>query len=177
MPTNTARWWAYFEELYSRVGTLENQNRATSRFCLARQMFETRFVWSIDMDENRAFDGLALRRGFTSSREPCSVFEVVLALSNHLSFETSFSSQMETSDWFWRLVDNLGLFGYTDEVYFGNDQAHLEVHDILERFLNRGYEPSGRGGLFPLNSNSGDQRTVELWYQMSSYLLEHEDLW
>ena len=39
--------------------------------------------------------------------------------------------------------------------------------------VERRYKRSGEGGLFPLKNAAKDQRKVEIWYQLSSYLLEN----
>ena len=44
---------------------------------------------------------------------------------------------------------------------------------ILNKIIDRGYSRRGVGGLFPLKYSKNDQRKVELWYQMHSYLIEN----
>jgi hypothetical protein len=36
----------------------------------------------------------------------------------------------------------------------------------------RTYDRRGHGGLFPLQRSNRDQRRVEIWYQLSEYLLQ-----
>ena len=44
------------------------------------------------------------------------------------------------------------------------------VDDVIARFLNREYEPDGKGGLFTVKNCSNDMRKVEIWSQLSWYL-------
>ncbi len=142
---------------------------------MLEQLFLMEFVWFIPNDDNRAEDGRELRREFLEAEgitdvDPnwvslgCSVLEMLIALSRRLTFE----AEGESSEWFWTLIANAGLDRYTDARRFHRDA----VTDILERIIWRTYQPDGRGGLFPLQRAHEDQRDVELWYQMSAYLLE-----
>ena len=44
------------------------------------------------------------------------------------------------------------------------------VTKVIGRFLNREYEPNGKGGLFIINNCNDDLRDVEIWYQLCWYL-------
>jgi hypothetical protein len=70
-----------------------------------------------------------------------------------------------TGQWFWSMVVNLGLGSMNDAKY---DRRYVE--EIILRFLNREYEPDGRGGLFTVKNCSEDLRDVSIWYQMNWYL-------
>lgn len=125
-------------------------------------------------DDNRMEDGKELRQEFlyefkvddTWMNEPCSVLEMLIALARRLAFEVN----GDTDEWFWHLMYNLGLEQYTDDVF--NHVVAEDVDDILDTFLDRKYGHNGEGGLFPLEETRADQTEVEIWYQMSTYLLE-----
>ena len=72
------------------------------------------------------------------------------------------------------MLSNAGLDSFSDAVY--NDNPDFDIRRIVDikirRILNREYHPDGDGGLFPLMNPREDQRGVEIWYQMSAYLLE-----
>ena len=70
-----------------------------------------------------------------------------------------------TGQWFWGMISNLGLGSMTDDRY---DRAYVDF--VIDRFLNREYEPNGRGGLFTVEKSKKDLRRVEIWYQMCWYL-------
>ena len=93
---------------------------------------------------------------------------MLIALSDRLAFEAGGS----TGPWFWKLVENLELKQYTDNIY--EISIEEEVDEVLDRLINRTYERDGSGGLFPLRQDPRDQRKVEILYQMSSYLLEND---
>ena len=70
-----------------------------------------------------------------------------------------------TGQWFWGMIVNLGLGFMTDSRF---DEKFVD--DVIFRFLNREYEPDGKGGLFTVRNCKYDLRTVEIWYQMCWYL-------
>jgi hypothetical protein len=149
-------------------------NPRTSHSRLLRQLHTTEFVFIIPNDDNRVLDGLELRAEFLHrgrmkhvDREwetlGCSCLEMMIGLSRRLSFE----AEGEPREWFWIMIDNLGLTRFDDDLY--DEEA---VEEILTIFVYRQYLPDGQGGLFPLQVPHQDQREVDLWYQMNAYLLE-----
>jgi hypothetical protein len=167
----------YLTWLYSQIGDPETTVRSRSYWKLARQMYTKEFVWFIPNDDNRVADGRYLREEFIEDSglddiDPewlylgCSMLEMLIGLSRRLAF----LEDGEAHDWFWHLVNNLGL-RYDDRKQFPADH----VEEVLDNVIWRTYEPDGRGGLFPLRDADRDQRDVELWYQLAAYLLERED--
>lgn len=177
----------YFDWLYSHVGS-SNLNPAHSYKLLAEQLHKRRFTWSVPMDDNRIADACALRRKFSSiagielnheDTDPqygCSVLELILSIADRCAFESAGSNcGFDTDEWFWILMKNLAMDQYTDDVYCGERGVPEQVEHILDVFIDRRYKRDGRGGLFPLRHPNQDQREVELWYQMSAYLIEQID--
>ena len=70
-----------------------------------------------------------------------------------------------TGQWFWGMIINLDLGPFVN----GKFDKRL-VDDIITRFLNREYEPDGRGGLFMIRHCTRDLRTVAIWHQLCWYL-------
>ena len=149
---------------------------------LLRRLHDVYFRYSIERDRNRAKDGEGLRYRFAISRGydcsnaiidilsgPCSVLEMMVALS--IRCEEDFTDNPHlgnrTSQWFWAMIVNLGLGSMTD-----NRIRYNYVDDVLERFLDRDYEPNGKGGLFTVKNSIADMRDVEIWYQLCWYLNE-----
>lgn len=134
------------------------------------------FTYLMKNDENRAADGVNLRYQFAYEHNygniseylngPCSVLEMMLALSirceQHIMDDPDIGDR--TSNWFWLMINNLGLKSMTDSNF--NKSFTIERIDI---FLKRAYEPNGEGGLFMVD-NDCDMRTTEIWYQMCAYL-------
>ncbi len=167
----------YFDWLTSLVAS---DRQADDYTCLLTELFYTEFTWTIDMDENRAVDGIALRTRFeqetdcrcdwTEFEHPCTILEMMVALAvrceEHIMDD--FECGDRTDEWFWAMISNLGLITYTDDRF--NEHR---VKTIIQRFLNREYAKNGRGGLFLVHDMRwGDMRDAEIWYQMNWYLDE-----
>ena len=152
---------------------------------LARMLHNREFysIWS--NDQNRVEDGKMLRNIFRDEtlynnyecleRPNCSVLEMLIALA--IRMESILEDPAEgdrTISWFWLFLDNLGLSKYTNyNIKYGAGNPVTEINDILDDLIERRYKRSGEGGLFPLKNAKKDQRKVEIWYQLSSYLLEN----
>lgn len=167
----------YFTWLYSHISDPEQTSPKRTYWNLARQLFKTEFTYIIPNDDNRWDDGRALRKRFKAEigGDPlptiwldlaCSMLEMLIALSERLEFQTDEPARY----WFWQLMDNIHLAQLNDARY--TPEADDVVHDVLSQVIWRTYSYSGAGGLFPLDRADQDQRQVELWYQMHSYLLE-----
>lgn len=172
---------AYLDWLYAKVGSTQNRNPANNHWRLLKQLYISPFEGYVPNDDNRSADGKDLRIEFLQETgypldDPyglwfdlsCSMLEMLIALSRRVAFEDETSRS--SVEWFWRLVHNLELDGYTDDVFEISIQE--EVEETLIRLNRRAYQYDGTGGLFPLQHATQDQRKVELWTQMSAYLLE-----
>lgn len=171
----------YFKWLYSQVSSARAKNPSKTYWFLMRQLFRKEFVWFVPNDDNRVEDGRDLRYLFleeleVESPDPmwmdlgCSMLEMMIALSNRLSFE----AERSPKDWFWELMGNLRLAEFNDISYTKGDDYEELVDCILDNVIWRTYEADGTGGLFPLKDPREDQRNIEIWYQLSAYLLEAE---
>ncbi len=170
----------YFEWLYTHFGVVSNRNPKHSYWELFRYLHQQEFVWLVPNDDNRVEDGKALRLQFIQAEETdevdvywlelgCSVLEMLVALAGRASYETS----KEPGEWIWIFLQNLGLDKFSDLNW--DQRAIRWTEKKLEQLIYRRYSPSGRGGLFPLRNAAEDQRNVELWYQLSAYLIETEN--
>jgi hypothetical protein len=93
-----------------------------------------------------------------------ALLELLVGLSRRFSFECD----GEPRDWFWHMMDNIKLRRYSDSKSWDESV----VNDILDRIIWRQYKYDGRGGLFPLSTAREDQTKIELWYQLSAYIIE-----
>lgn len=168
----------YLEWLYGQIADLRITNPRKTYWQLIRHLYQTPFKWVIANDDNREADGKYLRDEFLADCDieeiesswlvdDCSMLEMLIALARRSSFE----SHGTTGDWFWKFLENLGVI-FPDDHY--TEIVQDEVSITLDRVNNRTYEPNGVGGLFPLKHAQHDQRNVELWYQLSAYLVEGE---
>lgn len=167
----------YFTWLYGQVSPITEKAKSRTRWNLLRRFHQTEFVWIVPNDDNRAEDGRDLRHEFIEKEDVdnpdpewlklgCSMLELLIGLSRRLSFEDDGSPER----WFWQMVENLNLAQYTD-----NERLPIAtVDEALNRVIWRTYSSNGIGGLFPLRNPSQDQREVELWYQLSAYLLDDD---
>lgn len=162
--------------LYSEV---ENRKGLTSsnHSYLIDAMHSSEFYWDVPMDSNREADGRALRRDFMLdqgvSHAPrewleygASFLEVTVALAGRMAIMTDEPAGL----WFWKIMDNCGLY-----VYNNDDFDPVDVEDIIYNVINRKYDEDGIGGFFPLEDSHQDQTQVELLYQMYSYINEYYD--
>lgn len=166
----------YFEWLCTLI-TNQNINKSSYRKLLA-YLHTTPFRYVIPRDENRAEDGMELRYRFAYEGTevpcadsyldgPCSVLEMMVALT--LKCEETIMDDPSVGDrtrqWFWNMITNLGLGTMSDDNY---DKRY--VIEVVNRFLDRDYEPNGRGGLFFIRNTDTDLRGVEIWHQLCWYL-------
>lgn len=169
----------YFEWMYHLVCNdhyLEN----ISYRKLLYHLHKTEFIWVLDMDSNRAQDGIDFRYRFgyekgysrdiidsSLNNKPCSVFEMMIALA--FNGEERIMNDPELGDrtgqWFWSMIVSLGLGCMDNDNYDRN-----YVDSCIRRFLYREYKCTGEGGLFTINNSSIDFRKEEIWCQFMWYL-------
>jgi hypothetical protein len=169
----------YFEWLYDLVC----KNRYSEDISFRKLLMFlhcTEFTYIVPMDENRAVDGIALRWQYVCEKDypnytlddlegPCSILEMMIALTFKCD---GFMDDPDMGDrfgqWFWHMIVSLGL-GPMDDRSFNKRKAT----GIINRFLDRHYEPNGKGGLFTIRNCDRDLRYVEIWHQMCWYLDEY----
>lgn len=166
----------YFEWLYNYVckGRANSNVSYTKLFAL---LHDIDFDFYIYNDVNRARDGVDLRYRFAMKLDdesitdildgPCSVLEMMVALAirceETIMDDTRYGNR--TSQWFWNMLSNLGISYMTDDRY--DEKVAIEkIYDFLERR----YEPNGKGGLFYIRNCEDDLRNVEIWTQLCWYL-------
>ena len=144
----------YFDWLCEVVDSKRFSKHVSYRKLLMH-LHNIEFTWFIPYDDNRADDGIMLRRKYALAHHdeelsdyisgPCSVLEMMAALAirceESIMDDTLFGNR--TGQWFWGMIRNLGLSPMNDS----NFDAEF-VDDVIARFLNREYEPDGKGGLF-----------------------------
>ena len=165
----------YFEWIYSMVYRRTRIQHASYRELLWF-LYDTEFRFTIAQDGNRAADGVDLRYRFAHERGyddifqylsgPCNVLEMLVALAirceDHIMYDPDNGDR--TARWFWGMITNMEL-GLMSDARF--DRRFVE--ERVSIFLDRQYEPNGKGGLFTVESSRYDMRTVEIWYQACWY--------
>lgn len=161
----------YFDWLYDLIAKRVSYRK------LMMHLHSIEFTYLIDMDRNRAADGMNMRWRFACNegfREvpdcldgPCSVFEMMIAVAvkceEDIMDDPGYGDR--TAQWFWNMITSLGLGSMNDKNY---DKRFVD--DVITRFLDREYEPDGKGGLFTIRNCDCDLRTIEIFYQMCRYL-------
>jgi hypothetical protein len=166
----------YFEWLCELIDSKRFSKHVSYRKLLMH-LHNIEFTWLIPLDDNRADDGVQLRRKYALYRDdlrirryltgPCSVLEMMIALAVRCEECIMDNEQMgnRAGQWFWGMIHNLGLSPMNDSKFDVDF-----VDNAIARLLNREYEPDGRGGLFTVRNCERDMRTVEIWCQLSWYL-------
>lgn len=169
----------YFEWLYDLVCN-DGYVKGLRYEELLFYIYQKDFVYILPRDENRFQDGVSLRYLFGNEvgapREqieyvldsrPCSVLEMLVALSIRIENEIMSDSDYgnRTWKWFWKMMTNMNLGGMTNDKF---DKAYVDR--CIERMLARKYEANGRGGLFTIANCREDLRNVEIWAQMNWYI-------
>lgn len=169
--------WEYLQWLGMIAGIGNSSNPNYTYGLLAEQLYRKEFVWSVENDDNRAENSLYLRNTFRKEFGgapivgPPSMYEVMISLAEKLAFDMSEESE-DIAYWFNILLVNSGLIEFNDERYTEDFATASAVDNIVRRIIFRKYNPDGSGGLFPLERPPEDQRGVELWFQLASYVLE-----
>ena len=167
----------YFEWLYQIVSK-DRYSKTHSYRKLLTYLHNREFTYLIPKDANRAEDGVSIRWRFANQfndsgfimrciDRPCSVLEMMIALAirceEDIMDNTEFGNRI--GQWFWKMVVNLGLGSMTDTRF-----SEEQVEEIIDRFLNRDFEPDGHGSLFVIRGCNYDLRDVEIWICMLWYL-------
>lgn len=163
--------YRYFRWLFDLVC----KNRYSSEVSyekLLSYLHDTEFIYLLSRDEGRAKDGIGLRNRFMEDGEdyisgPCSVLEMMIALAVRCEESIMDDALLgnRTAQWFWGMIVSLGLGSMSDDRFDGE-----YVESVVNTFLDRKYEPNGKGGLFTIDDSEDDLRDVEIWFQLLWYL-------
>lgn len=154
----------YFEFLLSK-GFSDDKYRS-----LALYLHTIPFEWRIDMDKNRMYDGLAMRREFDDERSDPSLYS---------SLEGNGCTMLEFFVGFaWRLVRD--MFGDEDisveelvEVMltsldiFYEEFDEVLVRDILDDWIDGDYDDYGHGNIFSFEEKQEHLNEIHMWMQAS----------
>lgn len=172
----------YFQWLVKRVGGFD---REWKRYEFLLSLLHSKeFYWVITNDQNRSDDGIALRDEFIEMARikpsethllagPCSVLEMLVGFAVRIERDVMANVAYDdrTGDWFWEMLSNMDLTQYDDTSI---DAFAVEV--ILDKFMDRDYDPDGTGSPFRPIKETLDQDTkieiMELWGQMSIYFMD-----
>lgn len=147
----------YFRWLTDQID--DGSGRVKKYRHLLSDLFDISYKWVIELDSNRAVDGMNLREKYRADYERdmgCSVLEMLIAMC--VRFEYSVAAEPGEEDpsrWFWLIIERLDLDLYSDECY------DLEsVKTILELWMC--------GQKFFCDEKIGQKN--DQWFQMQSLL-------
>lgn len=151
---------------------------------LIRTLNDIEFTYTILMDENRAMDGLEMRKDFSyetnryldksSGLLPnCTVFEMMVALAYKCENTIMYSYKEDfcPKKWFFIMLDNLGISDCTNDNWNGETSDY--IYNKIHAMLFRKYNKNGFGGLFVIKNRNIDMRDQEIWKQLTAFLNEN----
>lgn len=159
-----------------------------SYLLLFRELYNKKFRWFVPNDDNRAVEGMELRMKFCEEefypykyaiaireqlKEAVNMLEIIVSLAfrcSDMMVDTRYSAPIDK--WVWELLTNAGFDKFTDEDFYIHG-GHQKIDKKLNTILNRHYDRNGFGGFFPMRNSKNDQRKIEIWYQMSEYLVKN----
>jgi hypothetical protein len=170
----------YFDWLYDIIFRIRDEESEASFIHVCEYLHRVQFNDRIPNDDNRSAYGINLREEFAlaanigleayselySIGPKASLFEMLVGLARQANFIVDVG--LET--WFREFLANLKLTVFNDARFRPVDA--LKMERIIRKFNERAYKANGEGGIFPLKNPEGDQRQIEVWYQMSAYILE-----
>lgn len=160
----------YFEWLYYEVRG-DKKRPSCKRLLVALHNLE--FIYYIENDENRAYDGKSLRWRYVYDggdsdilkwEESCTVLEMLIALSFNMASITDGDDE-HVYYWFWDMIANLNLDHMNDRNF-----NKIDFNEIIHVFLNREYDNRGNGNIFTFVGEIEDLKMQEIWTQMCWYL-------
>lgn len=169
---------AYFEWLCEKIlPTARSHSPIRTHWKLFNLLYRIEFTYSVNYDENRAFDGIQFRNHFLDEyadrsdtfwlNQPCSVLELLVGMAHRLEF----MGGGDYKEWFWEMLENAGIIFSTTNDHYWDGQVEEAVRKRIDDIIHRRYQFTGEGGFFPVPDTDKDQRKVELWYQMAEYVV------
>lgn len=155
----------YFNELIDIVDGRGYEN-------LLLHMFNTPFYCKVHNDSNTLHHCRDLRNECNAHHDDdYNVFEFFIALARGMDdILHDLQHGDRTADWFWMMMENMGLTQYTNPNY---DEKRVDV--VIQNFIERRFAKNGEGGPFPLKRPLGNMRRTEWWYALNWYVEENYD--
>lgn len=173
------------EDYINYLKNLVRGAKETQYELLLERLWKKEYYSILPNDQNREKDGLGLRDipdgpDYRDYYGPCSVLEMLIALSKRMEWEISGTGYDVTyRDLFWEMLENLGLKKF-DNLAVMHDARTNELDHILTNWIEREYSPDGSGGIFPIKNWRSrvdkPQNRVEIWYQMMLYLSKNYEI-
>lgn len=161
----------YFEWLCDKI---ELDTKHTEYTLLITKLYRTPYsiITGLEADGIRIRKAAELREEYGDGIHPeipVSCLEIMVSIAldaeNMIMKDSKYGDR--TAQWFWTMVENLGLLPYTDDNF-----KTYDVEDILGRFVNRHYRKNGIGSIAFSHKSKKDFRKLDIWQQFNIYLTE-----
>lgn len=159
---------------------LEAEDGDRSYSNLLWQLYNIEFVALIDMDRNRIANALYLRDRICEDEGIryvgdgfCSALDILIHLADRMAFNLDRLDEEESGlkCYFWELIENFGFTDFDDSVW--NCEVKDEVFEVVNQWIERKYDASGKNTPFPKRHRAKNFRHLELWDQMQMYMEEN----
>lgn len=153
----------YFNKLVELVDGYGYEN-------MLLDLYNTPFEVKVHNDENRLDEAYKLRDIYGGPHDnPGNCFEVLIVLAKDVD-DILWDSRHgdRTKEWFWMMMENMGLTEYTNPNY---NEGRVAI--AIDIFVNRKFAKNGSGGPFPLRRPLSNMRRIEWWYALNAYVNEN----
>ena len=169
---------AYFDYMVEKV--CDRQHHRVDYIPLLDLLNSIPFTVVMEMDGNRAEDAAYNRKNWLQSEdlyeylyefddEKVSVLEVLVSIAERLEFQVGNPmDNRRISDQFWEILRNLDIEKYTADNY-----KPLNIKEKVRNWMLRKYKKDGSGSIFPVKNCEKDMRSLQIWDQMSMYIMEN----
>lgn len=168
----------YFNHLIDIV--CDKKHKKVDYIPLLDLLYSIPFTITMEMDENRVSDGEFLRKrwlqdedlyGYLSEfdDEKVTVLEVLIGIAERYEYQVGNIMEGDlTSERFWELLHNLDI-----EKYSADNYKPLNIKEKVRNWMARKYKKDGSGSIFPVKSYKKDMKSLQIWDQMSIYIMEN----
>lgn len=136
------------------------------------------FRFSVELDGNRAVDGVMLREEYGGAENvrrfgPCTVLEMLIGTLRRADDEYVIDPEIELSvEWFWETLAQMDLLRFADPMGLSYGRA-WDVRDVrkrVDRAMDREYDRDGADGFWYVPGARSDWRKMDLWGQLARWV-------
>jgi hypothetical protein len=177
-PTSKEVQPEYIAYTFWLLSSLTSEEGDNTYYFLAIVLNSIEFYYTMPEDENRALDGINLRKSYSNNTEDdifeimscgCTALELLVALSMHMNNITYYPGDNESA-WFWIMLENLDI-RISDKDWPKQDSLDI-IKSNLSRWFDRKFTKKGKGSPFPMKKCQEDLRHVNMWDHMQWYIGE-----
>ena len=150
---------------------------------LLKCLDDIEYRWSVQIDGNRAYDGVKLRWLYNdiwnggSDRgarfNACTVLEFLIGTLKRADEEYGVSyEESKLAEWFWESMETAGLMCFSDDggLSYGEDWNFEDVELAVGQILDRRYDRNGAGGFWMVPGCRVDLRKRDVWEQVARWV-------